>query len=190
MRNPRVLTMVETALCVALAVVLARIVLFEAPQGGSVSLEMLPIMVLALRRGARAGVIGGILLGVALLIFKPITVHWAQVVLDYPLAFGVLGVTAIGARSWRAAVASGRMAKAVWTTIVPACLLGGLARFVPHFASGVIFFGQYAPKGQPVMLYSLIYNGAYLLPATLLCAATAAMLVPALERAVPAAGRV
>ena len=189
MRNPRVLTMVETALCVALAVVLARIVLFEAPQGGSVSLEMLPILVLALRRGARAGVIGGVLLGVALLIFKPVTVHWAQIVLDYPLAFGVLGVAAFGARAWRAAVARGQMAKAVWTVLVPSCLLAGVVRFVPHFLSGLIFFGQYAPKGQPVMLYSLIYNGGYIVPATLLCTAAAALLVPALERSVPAGGR-
>ena len=189
MRNPRVLAMVETALCVALAVVLARIVVFEAPQGGAVSLEMLPIMVLALRRDARAGIIGGMLLGVALLIFKPVTVHWAQVVLDYPLAFGVLGITALGSRAWRAAVAGGRTAAAVWTVVIPSCVLGGLARFVPHFVSGVIFFGQYAPKEQPVMLYSLVYNGGYMLPATLLCAAAAALLLPALERAVPAAGR-
>jgi thiamine transporter len=180
MRNTRVLTMVETALCVALAVVLARIILFEAPQGGAISLEMLPVMVLALRRGARAGLIAGVLTGVALLMFKPITVHWAQVALDYPLAFGAIGLTALGAGAWRAAVAGGRTARAVWTVVVPACVLGGAARFVPHFISGVIFFGQYAPKGQPVVLYSLLYNGGYMLPATIICTAAAALLVPAL----------
>ena len=64
-----------------------------------------------------------------------------------------------------------------------------MARFVPHFVSGVIFFGQNAPKGQPVVIYSLIYNATYMVPATIVCAAAAALLLPALERAVPAAGR-
>jgi thiamine transporter len=181
--------MVETALCVALAVVLTRLVLFEAPQGGAISLEMLPVMVLALRRGGRAGLIAGVLTGVVILMFKPVTVHWAQVLLDYPLAFGAIALTAVGARAWRTAVAKGRMARAVWTVVVPACVLGGAARFVFHFISGFIFFGQYAPKGQPVLLYSLIYNAGYMVPATIMCTAAAALLLPALERAAPTAAR-
>jgi thiamine transporter len=189
MRNTRVLTMVETALCVALAIALSRIPAFKLPYGGSLSLEMLPIMVLALRRGFRAGIIAGVLTSVAVFLFEPFVVHWAQVALDYPVAFGVVGLTAVGARAWRGAVASGRMSRAVWTVVVPASLLGGALRFASHFVSGIVFFGANAPKGQPVVLYSLIYNATYMLPATIVCAAAAALLVPALERAVPAAGR-
>jgi thiamine transporter len=189
MRNTRVLTMVETALCVALAIALSRLPAFKLPYGGSLSLEMLPIMVLALRRGFRAGVIAGVLTSIAVFLFEPFVVHWAQVILDYPLAFGAVGFAAVGARAWRAAAAKGRMLTAGWTIVVPSCVLAGALRFASHFVSGMIFFGQNAPKGQPVVVYSLVYNATYMVPATIACAVVAALLLPALERAVPAAGR-
>jgi thiamine transporter len=49
-----------------------------------------------------------------------------------------------------------------------AVFTGGLARFVSHFLSGVIFFAQYAPEGQSPWVYSAIYNVSYLLPSLLL----------------------
>lgn len=189
MRNSRVLIMVETALCVALAVALSRIPAFKLPYGGSLSLEMLPIMVVALRRGFRAGIIAGVLTSVAVFLFEPFVVHWAQVALDYPVAFGAVGLAAAGSAAWTRAVARGRMLMAGWTVVLPACFLGGALRYVAHFISGVVFFGSYAPKGQPVVVYSLVYNATYMVPATIVCAIAAALLMPALERAVPAAGR-
>jgi thiamine transporter len=189
MRNTRVLTMVETALCVALAIALSRFKALTLPYGGSLSFEMLPIMVLALRRGFRAGIIGGVLLSVAVFLFEPFVVHWAQVALDYPLAYGAVGLAAVGARPWRTAVAKGRMLSAAWIVVVPSCVLAGAVRFASHFASGVIFFGQNASKGQPVVVYSLLYNATYMVPATIICAVAAALLLPALERAAPTAAR-
>jgi thiamine transporter len=189
MRNTRVLAMVETALCVALAIGLSRLPAYKLPYGGSLSLEMLPIMVIALRRGFRAGVIAGVLTSVAVFLFEPFVVHWAQVALDYPVAFGAVGLAAVGARAWRSAVTKGAMTTAAWTVVAPACLMAGALRFSSHFLSGIIFFGSYAPKGQPVVIYSLVYNASYMVPATIACAIATALLLPALERAVPAAGR-
>ncbi len=189
MRNTRVLAMVETALCVALAIALSRLPAYKLPYGGSLSLEMLPIMVIALRRGFRAGIIAGVLTSVAVFLFEPFVVHWAQVALDYPVAFGAVGLAAVGARAWRTAVTKGAPTTAAWTVVAPACLLAGALRFASHFVSGIIFFGSYAPKGQPVAIYSLVYNASYMVPATIVCAIAAALLLPALERAVPAAGR-
>ena len=53
--------------------------------------------------------------------------------------------------------------------------------------SGVVFFGQNAPAGQPVWLYSLLYNLSYMVPSIVLCMAVAAVVLPALELAVPSA---
>jgi thiamine transporter len=69
--------------------------------------------------------------------------------------------------------------------IVAGVTTGAAARFASHYISGLVFFGQYAPDGQPTWLYSLLYNGFYMLPATILCAVAAALILPALERAVP-----
>ena len=65
-------------------------------------------------------------------------------------------------------------------------LLGGAGRFACAFLSGVIFFGANAPQGQAVWLYSLVYNLSYLAPSIVACTALGVLLVPALERAVPA----
>jgi thiamine transporter len=150
MADTKTRILVEIALTVALAAVLNLVKLWRMPYGGDVSLEMLPIVVLALRRGWRSGAL-----------------------------VGVAGVFASPLRKAREADRSAFM----W--IVAGVTTGAAARFASHYISGLVFFGQYAPDGQPTWLYSLLYNGFYMLPATILCAVAAALILPALERAVP-----
>ena len=33
----------------------------------------------------------------------------------------------------------------------------------------MIFFGMYAPEGQNVVIYSMVYNGLYLVPEAIIC---------------------
>jgi len=182
MAGNRTKLLVEIALTVALAAVLNLVKLWRMPMGGDVSLEMLPLLVFALRRGWRAGMLAGGLYGVVSLMFGAVVVHWAQFVLDYPLAYalvGAAGVIADRARFDRAVAAR----YVVWVTAGVAA--GALLRFASHFVSGIVFFGQYAPEGQAVWLYSLLYNGTYMLPAAVLCAVAAAIILPALERSLP-----
>jgi thiamine transporter len=182
MTTTRTRALVEISLTVALATVLSFVKLWRMPYGGDVSLEMLPVLVLALWRGWRPGVIAGSLYGVVALMFGPVVVHWAQFALDYPLAYGVVGFAGAFARMSRGA--DGRVRRHTgWITA--GVMTGASIRFVAHFVSGLVFFGSYAPEGQPVWLYSLLYNGSYMLPATVLCAVAAAIIVPALERSVP-----
>jgi thiamine transporter ThiT len=49
----------------------------------------------------------------------------------------------------------------------------------------VVFFGMNAPAGQPVWLYSALYNLGYLVPSIALCVAGAVLVLPALELALP-----
>ena len=67
--------------------------------------------------------------------------------LDYPLAFGVLGVAAL-------------FRKMPPVGVVVAITL----RFLSHLISGVIFFAEYAPEGVSPVIYSAIYNGSYMIP--------------------------
>ena len=191
-------TLVEGALCIALAAVLNLIGL-QAPFGGKISLGMLPIIVFALRRGALPGAIAGALFGIVDMQIEPFFVHPVQIVLDYVLAFGLLGyVTGLFSTWW--VTASRRSAAAGALPAVVATAAGATARFVAHWVSGVVFFAT-AAQGGPLAngksafasvsalgaagLYSLLYNGAYLLPSALASAVLAAVLLPALQRIVP-----
>jgi thiamine transporter len=150
---------------------------------------MLPILVLAVRRGVVPGMIAGALFGFVDLTIEPYILTWAQVLLDYPLAFGAVGLAGFGASAWRTAVDSGREARAAWTVVLPWVTVGVGARFVFHFVSGVVFFASAAPKGTPVALYSAMYNATYLVPSLVLALVPAMILLPVLERAVPVPGR-
>jgi thiamine transporter len=169
-RDTRVLT--EAAISVALSFVLGLFVLFKMPFGGSVSLEMIPLILLALRQGWKVGVVAGAAYGfLALVAIDPFLVHPLQILLDYPLAFGVLGF-------------AGLFQPTVLGAIVGATV-AVLARFACHFLSGVVFFASYAPDGWNPFLYSAAYNAAYLLPSLGIVLVVVVVLLKALEAAQP-----
>ncbi len=138
----------ETAVFVAFSTALSFIKLFSLPQGGSVTAaSMVPVLWLALRRGAKVGLFACTVYGLVQLMVEPYIVHPAQVLLDYPIAFGALGL-------------AGFFQNRPFVGIN----IGILGRFLGHLVSGVIFFAIYAPEGMHPVIYSAIYNGSYLLP--------------------------
>jgi thiamine transporter len=168
-RDTRVLT--EAALAVALSFVLGFIVLFKMPFGGSVSLEMIPLILLSLRQGWRVGIVAGAAYGLLDLVIDPYVVHPLQLLLDYPLAFGALGLAGLFKPTVRGAVLGATVAV--------------FARFVCHFLSGVIFFASYAPEGWNPYLYSAAYNTAYLAPSLAIAIVVTVVLLKALQGAQP-----
>ncbi|MEM2093042.1 MAG: energy-coupled thiamine transporter ThiT [Candidatus Bathyarchaeia archaeon] len=138
----------EVVSFVALATALSYIKLFSLPQGGSVTAgSMVPILWLALRRGPRVGVFAAAVYGLVQLAVEPYILHPIQVLLDYPIAFGALGMAGFFQNRPFLGVNIG-----VW------------GRFIAHFVSGVIFFASFAPEGMHPAVYSAIYNGGYILP--------------------------
>lgn len=136
----------ETVTFVALATVLSYIKIFSLPQGGSVTAaSMVPILWLALRRGRKVGLFAATVYGMVQLFLQPQVFHPVQVLLDYPIAFGVLGV-------------AGFFQKRPFIGVS----LGIIGRFLAHFLSGWIFFAEFAPEGMHPAIYSAIYNGGYL----------------------------
>jgi thiamine transporter len=168
-KDTRVLA--EVALAVALAFVLGLIKVFQMPFGGSISLDMVPLILLALRQGPFVGIVGGATYGLLDLAIEPIALHPVQVLFDYPLAFGVLGLAGFFRPSVRGAILG---------TVVAV-----LARFICHFVSGVVFFAAYAPEGWNPYLYSAVYNAAYLVPSLAVALVAVVVLLRALERAQP-----
>ena len=146
--------------------------------GGSISLAMVPVLLYALLRGPKLGLLLGLLAGSIDMLIQPFFVHPVQFVLDYPVAYGAVGLAGLLSAPVLAALRSKRHVVALaWTTV--AAVLGGVARLASHFASGVVFFGSYAPEGQPVWLYSLVYNASYMAPSVVASAAVLlAVLIP------------
>ena len=128
--------LVEGALMIAMAFVLSYIKLYDMPMGGSITLEMIPLVIMGLRHGVKWGTFIGCVL------------------LDYLFAFTVLGLAGLFLPLFKNKL----IGAAVGTAIC------GALRFLCSFLSGWLLWGSYAPKGWSVAYYSLIYNGSYMLP--------------------------
>jgi thiamine transporter len=164
-----VLALVETAMMVALAVGLELLCEF-LPQpwayGGSISLGAIPIIYLSYRRGWKWGLSAGfvyacvqMLLGLSL---PPANTFWAVtlcVLLDYVLAFTALGLASVFSAPFEK---SGKPAVRIAGYVVGA-VGASFLRFICSFLSGVILWGSYTPEGMNVWVYSLVYNGSYML---------------------------
>jgi thiamine transporter len=157
MKNNKVLLMAEIAIMAALSLILG-LISFKGlwANGGSVSLEMVPIFLLAFRRGLKAGVFTGLVVGMLQLLVNPQIYYFAQVILDYPLAFALAGVA--GAFAPTIQQNKGKRTILMVTGIFVGCLL----RLVSHVLSGVIFFSEFAPEGMNAWMYSILYNGSFM----------------------------
>lgn len=183
--HTRLRTLIECALMVALGTILAQIKLFDMPFGGSVTLlSMLPFILISFRHGVKWGLFTGFINSLLQMMmgFYPPPANTALayvgvVLLDYVLAFTLLGTADLVAKRFSnqtVGVACGT----IW-----ACAL----RFLCSFLSGALLWGSYQSsyewaEGLNVWVYSLIYNGTYMLPEAILTALAAVLLVKAAPR--------
>ena len=138
-RHNYITSMVEGSLCIALAFVLSRFILFRMPQGGSINFELVPLLLLTYKRGFKWGVISGALLGVLKILFGGYFMNVIQVLLDYPVAFACVGLAAIRPK-------------------ILGLIIAMIANISCSVVSGVVFFAEFAPEGQHPFIYSLAYN--------------------------------
>ncbi|MFC7442392.1 energy-coupled thiamine transporter ThiT [Laceyella putida] len=161
-QGQRLVTLMEVAILAAIAIVFNQMTPFQLwPNGGSITLTMLPIAAVAFRRGVKPGLACGLLTGILLMLLGGVIVHPLQALLDYPIAFAALGLA-----GWVRLHEGQSRSKQMWLIGLGLLVAGGF-RFLAHYASGVVFFSEYA-KNQSVYLYSLIYNSSYLVPEVLI----------------------
>ncbi len=138
-----------SSLLIALSVILGNIKIFEMPQGGSITLmSILPIVLCGYLLGTKRGVLAGICVGLLNLIFGPYIIHPVQLFLDYPIAYGALGLSGLVSNSKNG--------------LTKGYLIGLAGRYICAFLSGWIFFGAYAPESFNAVTWSLWYNFTYL----------------------------
>ncbi|MFV0363950.1 MAG: energy-coupled thiamine transporter ThiT [Suipraeoptans sp.] len=141
--------LVFSALGIALALVLSYLPIFKMPMGGSVTLmSMLFVALIGYWFGLKYGLLAAVAYGVLQFVIDPYMLTIPQALLDYPLAFGALGLSGIF-RDKKYGLQLGY-------------LVGVFGRFVFSTLSGVIFFASYAPEGMNPLAYSVIYQGSYL----------------------------
>ena len=147
-------SMAYAALSIALAFVLSYIKIWRMPNSGSVTLaSMLPLMLFAASYGVGPGLLAGAAYGMLQYLQGGWFVHPIQFLLDYPLAFALIGLAGLYRflpKSW-----------SKWS-LYAAMVLGALGRCLSATLAG-IFYWDTAPWA------SLVYNGAYLVPDTLIC---------------------
>ena len=97
-----------------------------------------------------------------------------SIIFDYSVAYAFVGFAGLFRRKYM---------------LLPvAALVGGFARFIIHFISGVTVYAQYMPEefmgisGMTPFVYSLLYNGTYMLPNTVIAVAVCAALIPVIPK--------
>ena len=157
MNHMRLRSLCEGAVLVAVAQILSYLKLWEMPWGGSVVLSMIPLVLYAVRWGLGAGLLGGFAFGVLQFMFDGgFAIGWQSILGDYLVAFTVLGLAGLVART-KSGVFTGT-------------LIAGFARFLVHYVVGATVWAAYMPEtffGMTMhspWFYSLLYNLAYMLP--------------------------
>lgn len=174
----RILT--EGAVMTALATVLSLVKVFEFPWGGSITLlSMLPIIIFGVKHGVKEGLAVSFLYSVIQLglgITLSGLLGWgltpaalaACILVDYILAFSVLGLAGmLRSKGFKGQIAGAATAIAL--------------RFICHVASGIFIFASCGLlwdgfSTENIPLYSVLYNGAYMLPELVFTLIAAAIL--------------
>ena len=168
--------LVEGALMIALTLVLSYVKIFDLPYGGSISLEMIPLVLMSFRNGTKAGVLTsfaysilGLILGFSNVMYCPtMFTQFACIMLDYVLAFTVLGFSSFFA---------GLFGEKKGLGVVMGSIIVCLLRFVCSYISGAWLWGAYMPDTfSNVWWYSFVYNGSYMFPNTIIVAVAAGLL--------------
>ena len=172
----RIRALCEGAIMVALAFVMSFIKLYELPNGGSLTPAMFPILLYALRWGLPQGLTAGFVFGLLQLLFDGAYAWgWQSMLLDYLLAFTPLGLAGLfKGKAWG---------------IFPGTFIGCLGRFIVHHISGITIYRIIEPTAVPGLgtydnahLYSLVYNGSYMLPNMVLAMLLAGVLFVPMKR--------
>ncbi len=174
--------LVECALMIAIGTILMNLKLFEMPNGGTITAaSMVPFILISFRHGAKWGLATGFVCS----LLQMMTGFWAppagtllayvgMILLDYVLAFSCLGLACLFAKPF--GKAHKLLGVAVGTFAV--CVL----RFMCSFLSGILIWGSLTQDGIGCVIFSLTYNGSYMLPETIITVAVSILLYRALPQ--------
>jgi thiamine transporter len=163
----------EIVVFAALSAVLYVLRPYTLPFGGSITLgSMVPVMWLAMRRGVYAGFVAGVIFGILAFIIDSMLVGVGsivatpvQAILEYPVAFGILGLAGI-VRKKSVAYAIAGIGFSIFV------------KFLIHALAGYVFWVYvYEFPAEWGMLWPIVYNGSFLLVEFIISAVIMSVLV-------------
>ena len=184
MNSKNVKLICEGAICVALSISLSYlkipIGLAFGGFGGSIDLVMIPLIVFAIRWGLGWGLAAGLIFGtIKYFIGVHSDISYVSIIFDYSVAYMFVGFAGVMQKLFQK---KGRG----WALPVGAAI-GCVARFIIHYISGVTVYAEWMPEEfmnvthLTPALYSLLYNGTYMLPNTILAIVICSLLIKPLQ---------
>ena len=169
MNKTKMLT--EAGICIAMSIALSflkiPIGLSFGGFGGSVDLVMIPLVFFALKYGAKWGTLAGLVFGtIKYFLGNGLVISWVSIVFDYSIAYAAVGLAGLVGLFMNSSKPS---------AFGIGALIGCIARFVIHYISGVTVYAEWMPEEfmnhtmTSPSIYSLLYNGTYMIPNTILC---------------------
>ena len=175
----RLRALCEGAIFIALAQVLSYLKLFELPQGGSITIEMLPIFLYCARWGFGPGMLASFAYSILQAVLSSTYAWtWQSLIGDYLLAFTVLGF-------------AGACSKLKGGFFI-GTVVGSVARFLVHYVVGATIWAEYMPETffgltmTSPWFYSALYNGSFMLIDMVLVLIVGALLWKPLKSTSPA----
>ncbi|NCA68160.1 MAG: energy-coupled thiamine transporter ThiT [Clostridia bacterium] len=160
-------SIVYAAVCIALSFALSYIRFFKLPQGGSITLvSLLPLMIYSYMFGIRKGILAGFIYGVLQAIQDPWIIHPVQFLLDYPIAFAMIGLSGIFKKYFT---------KYPILAFILGGILAGVLRYSSHVISGIFAFSSFAGEGYSAVAWGFLYNSFALVDIAIAIIAGSAM---------------
>lgn len=153
--------------------------------GGSIGFGMLPILVIAYRRGLLPGIICGFIVSIIQMLggiyvingssfdnsFLQVMGPFLQIMLDYVLAYTVVGFAGVFSKTFKNTDSKGKKV----CYVILGSAFGGLLKYACHVIAGGVFWlnqgSSFWGINDDSWLYSFIYNGAYCIPNIIICGA-------------------
>lgn len=137
---------------------------FMWPAGGSISLVLVPIIVMAYRWGLKGGLLTGFIVGSIQIIWAGSgAVYPFQTVLDYVVAYTLVGLAGV---FFKKIYSLEKEAKLYYINL--GIFLGASLRTLVHIISGLIYFIDLSDGLMPAIVASSVYNLGYMVPTTIL----------------------
>ena len=164
--NTNLSTLTECAVMLALSFALSYAKIFEMPMGGSVTIaSMLPIMLISIKYGIGTGLSTCFAYSLTQLLQAVMSANVFPycetpialvlcILFDYVFPFTLLGLAGLPK--------SLKLTKNTEINVYIGIVSVVLLRFICHFITGVVIWGQWAPDGMGKYLYSFLYNGGFL----------------------------
>lgn len=175
-RNRKTSMLVFSAIMIAIGTVLSLLKVDFIMGGGVTACAMLPLVIVSFRYGCKWGVFTAFVFSVLQCLLGLDNVQYATsvgmaiaiILLDYIVAYSVIGFAGIFAKK----------AKSFNTALISGIGLTFFARFICHFITGWFIWDALWPNefGMMAPIYSLCYNGSYMLAEAIISSAVGIIL--------------